>query len=72
MKIDLTNIYDHFLSKRSRFISNTKILPIELRINYSNELTSTEGYYRRNIIDICLDYSSAVTFHINDLQNDEE
>ena len=72
MKIDLTNVYDRFFSIRSRLISNTKVLPIELRINYSNELTSGQGYYRRNIIDLCLDYSSAITFHINDLQNDEE
>ncbi len=72
IKLDLTEIYDRYLSRQIRSRSSINILPIEFRINYSNELTNTKGYYRRNIIEICLNYSSPVTFHIHDLQNDEE
>ncbi len=68
IKIDLTEIYDRCLSR----ISTIDVLPIELRVNYSNELTNTEGYYRRNTIEICLNYFSAVTFQINDLKNNDE
>jgi hypothetical protein len=68
-KIDISEIYDRCLS---RSITNKDILNIEFRINYSNELSDTTVYYRRNIIELCLNYFSSVTFQINDIQNDEE
>ncbi len=71
-KINLTEIYDRYLSRQDRSMTNIEKLTLELRLNYSNELTDDGGYYRRNTIEICLSYLSVITFQINDIQNDEE
>ncbi|CAF1072465.1 unnamed protein product, partial [Adineta steineri] len=47
-------------------------LTIELRLNYSNEVSDTNGYYRRNTIELRLDYLSSIIFETNDIQNDED
>jgi len=70
-KIDVTEIYDRYLSRQDRSILNLEVLTIEFRLNYSNELSTTEGYYRQNITELCLNYFSSVTYQINDIQNDE-
>jgi hypothetical protein len=69
LKIDVTEIYDHYLSRQDRSILNLELLTIEFRLNYSNELSITDGYYRQNITELCLNYFSSVTFQINDIQN---
>lgn len=71
-KLDLTAIYDRYLSRQYRSTGNLEMLTIEFRLNYSNELTSTEGYYRRTIIDLCLNYRSPITFQLKNIENDEE
>lgn len=68
-KIDITEIYDRCLL---RSITNKDVLTIEFRLNYSNESSDTNSYYRRNIVELCLNYFSSITFQINDIQNDEE
>ncbi len=71
-KIDVTEIYDRCLSRQDRSILNKEILTIEFRLNYSNELINTNGYYRQSTIELCLNYFSSVTVQINDIQNNEE
>ena len=71
-KLDLTGIYDRYLSRQYRLIGNLEMLNIEFRLNYSNELTSTEGYYRRTTIDLCLNYRSPITFQLKNIEDDEE
>ncbi|CAF3328118.1 unnamed protein product [Rotaria socialis] len=71
-KIDLTEIYNRCLSRQDRSTVNLECLTIELRLNYSNESSNTSGYYRKNIVELRLDYIASVTFEINDIQNDED
>jgi hypothetical protein len=71
-KIDLTELYDRYLSRQERSTSNIEVLTMELRLNYSNELSNTNGYYRRNTIKLRLEYLTSITLDINDIQNDEE
>jgi hypothetical protein len=49
-----------------------EVLTIEIRLNYSNESSNTNSYYRRNTIELRLEYLSSVTFEIIDIQTDEE
>ncbi|CAF2358097.1 unnamed protein product [Rotaria sp. Silwood2] len=71
-KINLTEVYNRCLSRQDRSTSNIECLTIEFRLNYSNELSNTNGYYRQNITELRLNYISSVTFEINDIQNDED
>ncbi|CAF2042514.1 unnamed protein product [Rotaria magnacalcarata] len=71
-KIDLTEIYNRCLARQDRSTVNLECLTIELRLNYSNESSNTSGYYRKNIVELRLDYIASVTFEINDIQNDED
>ncbi|CAF1118934.1 unnamed protein product [Adineta steineri] len=65
-KIDLSETYDRCLLRQDRSTTNN-----ELRLNYSNEVPNTNSYYRRNTIELHLDYLSSIIFQINDIQNDE-
>lgn len=71
-KVNLTGIYDRYLSRQNRSISSVDMINFEIRVNYSNELTSTEGYYRRMNIELCLNYLSAITLQINEIEDDEK
>lgn len=71
-KLDLTGIYDRYLARQYRLTGNIDVLNIEFRLNYSNELTSTEGYYRRTTIDLSLNYRSPITFQLKNIESDEE
>jgi hypothetical protein len=71
-KIDLTEIHDRYLSRQERATANIEMLTIEIRLNYSNESSNTNSYYRRNTIELRLEYLSSVTFEIIDIQTDEE
>ncbi|CAF0721845.1 unnamed protein product [Rotaria sp. Silwood1] len=71
-KLNLTEIYNRCLSRQDRSASTIESLTIEFRLNYSNELSNTNGYYRQNITELRLNYFSSVIFEINDIQNDED
>lgn len=72
IQVNLTGIYDRYLSRQNRSIVNLDKINLEFHVNYSNELTSTEGYYRRMNIELCLNYSSAITFQIKDIEDDND
>ncbi|CAF4047386.1 unnamed protein product, partial [Adineta steineri] len=73
-KIDLNEIYDRCLLRHDRSTTNSESLTIELRLNYCKEVPNKEKsyYYRRNTIELRLDYLSSIKFEINDIQNDED
>ncbi|CAF4179399.1 unnamed protein product [Adineta steineri] len=58
--------------RQDQSTTNNECLTIELRLNYSNEVSDTNGYYRRNTIELRLDYLSSIIFETNDIQNDED
>ena len=49
-----------------------QFLTLELRLNYSNDLSNTSDYYRRTTIELRLDYLASIAYNIIDVQTDEE
>lgn len=72
VQLDLSEIYDRYLARQYRLLGNVEHLNIEIRLNYSNEFDSEQGHYRRNTIELSLNYLVPLSVQIEEIQNDEE